>query len=313
MTFRCQQERAPTLTPEELRRRQLAALTNWVMASARVQPVVLALEDAALGRSDHARPSARHRRTRRAGSVVRSHHRATGIPAALGHALASRHDFARAARPPSGAATWLAELAARHALPKEVVEGVTERTGGVPLFVEEVTRLLLERGEQGGIQAIPPTLQQSLTARLDRLGPAREVAQIGAVIGRDFSYALLRAVAGMEDAPLQLALERLAEADILLVQGLPPECDYRFKHALIQDAAYENLLKSRRQVLHRRVAEALRDHFAVTAAAEPELLAHHFTQAGLTEAAIEWWGKAGQRSLERSALVEADRAVHPRA
>ena len=164
---------------------------------------------------------------------------------------------------------------------------------------------MLERGEQGGIQAIPPTLQQSLMARLDRLGPAREVAQIGAVIGRDFSYALLRAVAGMEDAPLQMALERLAEADILLVQGLPPESDYRFKHALIQDAAYENLLKSRRQVLHRRVAETLRDKFADTAAAEPELLAHHFTQAGLTEAAIEWWGKAGQRSLERSALVEA--------
>jgi predicted ATPase len=137
------------------------------------------------------------------------------------------------------------ELASRHALPKEVVEGVTERTGGVPLFVEEVTRLLLERGEQGGTQAIPPTLQQSLTARLDRLGPAREVAQIGAVVGRDFSYGLLHAVALMEDKPLQAALERLAEADILLVQGLPPESDYRFKHALIQDAAYENLLKSR--------------------------------------------------------------------
>jgi hypothetical protein len=91
----------------------------------------------------------------------------------------------------------------------------------------------LERGEQGGVQAIPPTLQQSLMARLDRLGPAREVAQIGAVIGRDFSYPLLRAVAGMEDAPLQMALERLAEADILLVQGLPPAADYRFKHALI--------------------------------------------------------------------------------
>ena len=108
----------------------------------------------------------------------------------------------------------------------------------------------------------------------------------------------------MEDAPLQAALERLAEADILLVQGLPPESDYRFKHALIQDAAYENLLKSRRQVLHRRVGEILRDKFAATAAAEPELLAHHFTQAGMTEAAIEWWGKAGQRSLARSALVE---------
>src|ERR1700741_742975 len=97
----------------------------------------------------------------------------------------------------------------------------------------------------------------------------------------------------------------LAEADILLVQGLPPDADYRFKHALIQDAAYENLLKSRRQLLHRRVGETLRDKFAGTAAAEPELLAHHFTKAGMTEAAIEWWGNAGQRSVERSALVEA--------
>ena len=109
----------------------------------------------------------------------------------------------------------------------------------------------------------------------------------------------------MEDAALHTALERLAEADILLVQGLPPGSDYRFKHALIQDAAYENLLKSRRQVLHRRVGEVLRDQFAAGAETEPELLAHHFTQAGLIEAAIEWWGKAGQRSLERSALVEA--------
>src|SRR5262249_28430411 len=199
----------------------------------------------------------------------------------------------------------ISELAARHALAKEIVDNVTERSGGVPLFVEEVTCLLLERGEQDGVQAIPPTLQQSLTARLDRLGPAREVAQIGAVIGRDFSYQLVRAVAGIDDTPLQAALERLAEADILLVQGLPPESDYRFKHALIQDAAYENLLRSRRQVLHRRVGEVLRDHFASAAAVEPELLAHHFSEAGLTEEAIEWWGKAGQRSLERSALVEA--------
>jgi hypothetical protein len=178
----------------------------------------------------------------------------------------------------------VAELSARHALPQEVVEDVAARTGGVPLFVEEVTRLLLERGgEQGGIHAIPPTLQQSLTARLDRLGSAREVAQIGAVIGRDFSYKLLREIAGIGDAPLQAALERLADADILLVQGLPPTSDYRFKHALIQDAAYENLLKSRRQALHRLTAEVLRDQFADTATAEPALLAHHFTQAGMTE------------------------------
>jgi predicted ATPase len=131
------------------------------------------------------------------------------------------------------------------------------------------------------------------------------VAQIGSIIGRGFTYPLLRAVAGMEEPALKAALERLAEADILLVQGLPPESDYRFKHALIQDAAYENLLKSRRQTLHRMVAGTLRDRFPATAATEPEVLAHHFTQAGLDDAAIEWWGKAGDQALRRSAFKEA--------
>jgi class 3 adenylate cyclase/predicted ATPase len=297
-------DRALAFPPEELRRRQLAALTSLVMTGARAQSAVLALED--LHWADPTTLDLLR------GIAER------GALAPLFVLIAARPEF----RPPWGMRShhgtislapldrhqvrhMVGELAARLALPKEVVDGLIERTGGVPLFVEEVTRLLLERGEQGGIQAIPPTLQQSLTARLDRLGSAREVAQIGAVIGRGFSYGLLRAVAGMEDTPLQMALERLAEADILLVQGLPPDADYRFKHALIQDAAYENLLKSRRQVLHGRVGETLRDKFAGTAAAEPELLAHHFTQAGMTEAAIEWWGKAGQRSLERSALVEA--------
>ena len=111
------------------------------------------------------------------------------------------------------------ELAARHALSEDIIEGVSERTGGVPLFVEEVTRLLLERGEQGGAQAIPPTLQQSLAARLDRLGAAREVAQIGAVLGREFSYALLQSVADLDEGALQAALDRLAEADLLFVEG----------------------------------------------------------------------------------------------
>ena len=122
-------------------------------------------------------------------------------------------------------------------------------------------------------------------ARLDRLGPAREVAQIGAVIGRDFSYALLRAVAGIDDTPLQAALDRLADADVLLVQGLPPDADYRFKHALIQDAAYENLLKSRRQQLHRRIAQTLIERFQEVAEAEPALIAHHYMEAGLGEQA----------------------------
>ena len=115
----------------------------------------------------------------------------------------------------------------------------------------------------------------------------------------------MKAVAGMEDAPLQAALEKLSDADILLVEGVLPESDYRFKHALIQDAAYENLLKSRRQILHRHIAEILRDRFADRAAAEPEALAHHFTQAGITDAAIEWWGKAGDQALRRSAFQEA--------
>jgi predicted ATPase len=196
------------------------------------------------------------------------------------------------------------ELAARHALSKEVVEGVSERTGGVPLFVEEVTRLLLERGVEGGARAIPPTLQQSLAARLDRLGSAREVAQIGAVLGRDFTNALLHAVGGLEEPALQSALDRLAGADLLIAQGTGPQANYRFKHALIQDAAYDSLLKSRRKALHRRAAEILVGR-PEPAAAEPEVIAHHFTEAGLDELAIEWWGKAGDQALRRSAFQEA--------
>ena len=191
----------------------------------------------------------------------------------------------------AGVARMVGEISVRHALSKEVIEGVSERTGGVPLFVEEVTRLLLERGEQGGVQAIPPTLQQSLAARLDRLGPAREVAQIGAVLGRDFAYALPCDVAEIDELALQASLDRLADADLLFVEGAPPQANYRFKHALIQDAAYDSLLKSRRQALHRRAAEAL-----IKDDAEPEAIAHHFTESGLDDLAIEWWGKAGDQA-----------------
>src|SRR6516164_3683622 len=177
-------------------------------------------------------------------------------------------------------AQMVGELAARHALSKEVVEGVSERTGGVPLFVEEVTRLLLERGVEGGAQAIPPTLQQSLAARLDRLGAAREIAQIGAVLGRRFSYALLRDVASasaVAEAGLLSALDKLADADLLIAEGAGHEANYRFKHALIQDAAYDSLLKSRRQALHRRAAEILVGQ-PERAAAAPEVIAQHFHQ-----------------------------------
>ena len=296
--------RVLALPPEEMRRRQLGALTALAIASAKVQPLVLVFEDL-----HWADPTTLDllRGIAEQGAVAPLCVLATARPEfrppwsmRAHHATISLAPLDR-----QQVRDMVAELSARHALPNEVIDSLTERTGGVPLFVEEVTRLLLERDAQGGIQVIPPTLQQSLTARLDRLGSAREVAQVGAVIGRGFSYALLAAVAGMEGGPFQAALERLADADILLVQGLPPASDYRFKHALIQDAAYENLLKSRRQILHRRIAETLRDRFAETAEAEPEVLAHHFTQAGLTDAAIEWWGKAGDQALRRSAFQEA--------
>ena len=295
--------RAANLPPEELRRRQLAAMTAWVLAGARSQPVVLAFEDLhwadptsldllrALADRGAQAPMLLLATTRpefRPDWSVRSH-----------HSLISLSPLDRAQ-----VAHMVSEISARHALSKEVIEAVSERTGGVPLFVEEVTRLLVERGAQGGVQAIPPTLQQSLAARLDRLGPAREIAQIGAVLGRDFVHALLRDVAEMDEQTLQASLDRLAEADLLLVEGAPPEAKYRFKHALIQDAAYDSLLKSRRQPLHRRAAELLRDD-KERAAAEPEVIAHHFTQAGLDDQAIEWWGKAGDQALRRSAFQEA--------
>jgi class 3 adenylate cyclase/tetratricopeptide (TPR) repeat protein len=304
------EDRGSKFPPEELRRRQLTAMTAWVLAGARSQPAVIAFEDlhwadptsldllralAERGAQSPLLVVATTRPEFRAPWAMRSHHGVVSL-APLDRAQVRR---------------MVGEIASRHALSDEMIDGVGERTGGVPLFVEEVTRLLLERDAQGGAQAIPPTLQQSLAARLDRLGEAREVAQIGAVLGRDFSYALLQAVAavadpgsprhaGLSEAGLQSALDRLAEADLLFADGAPPTAAYRFKHALIQDAAYDSLLKSRRQALHRRAAEALRN-----ANAEPEAIAHHFTEAGLDDLAIEWWGKAGDQALRRSAFQEA--------
>ena len=294
--------RTSTLAPEELRRRQIAALVAWVLAGARSQPVALAFED--LQWADPSSLDLMRALTERCGQapllIIATARPEFRAPWSLRshHSLISLAPLDRAQ-----VRQMVGELASLHALSNEIMDGVSERTGGVPLFVEEVTRLLLERGEAGGLQAIPPTLQQSLAARLDRLGEAREVAQIGAVLGRDFTYALLRAVGGLDEPALQSALDRLAGADLLFAEGAGQEANYRFKHALIQDAAYDSLLKSRRQALHRRAAEVLRDSAERTA--EPEVVAHHFTEAGLDDLAIEWWGKAGDQALRRSAFQEA--------
>src|SRR5580698_8783539 len=296
-------ERLPSLSPEEVRRRQLAAMVEWAIAGARNQSLVLVLED--LQWFDPSSIDLVHALTDRCAQAPilllatarpefrppwrsQPHHKVISL---------ARLDEAQVQR-------IIAELAVSRTLLADVMRRVSERAGGVPLFVEEVTRLLLERGQPGGLQAIPPTLQQSLAARLDRLGEAREVAQIGAVLGRDFTYALLRAVGGIDDPALQSALDRLADADLLISEGAGSQANYRFKHALIQDAAYESLLKSSRQALHRRAAEILVAQPEPTAA-EPEVIAHHFAQAGLDELAIEWWGKAGDQALRRSAFQEA--------
>ena len=297
-------DRAATLPPDEHRRKQMAAIVDWLIAGARTQPIVLAIED--LHWADPSTLDVLGRlaeRVREAPLFVI----ATARPEFRPPWPANSHQETLTIKPlDSGqVAQMVADIAARSALSDAAIESVTARTGGVPLFVEEVTRLLLERAGQDRDQAIPPTLQQSLAARLDRLGPAREVAMIGSVLGRSFSYPLLRTVARIDDAKLGDALERLTEAGILIPESRSPDAEYSFKHALIQDGAYENLLKSQQQALHRRVAEALRDQFAARAEAEPEALAHHFTRAGVANEAIEWWGKAGDQALRRSAFQEA--------
>jgi predicted ATPase len=197
------------------------------------------------------------------------------------------------------------------------VQHIVAKTDGVLLFVEELTKMLLEsevlREEAehfaltGSLSTvtIPATLQDSLMARLDRLPAARDVAQLGAVLGREFSYDWLRAVSPLDETTLQARLAQLVATELLYQRGRPPRATYIFKHALIQDAAYASLLRSTRQQYHQRIAQVLAARFPETAETQPELLAHHYTEAGLTEDAVDFWHKAGQQASERSAYVEA--------
>jgi predicted ATPase len=201
-------------------------------------------------------------------------------------------------------------------LPASIRQDIIERTDGIPLFIEEMTKAVLEADSQRAAEptvavapppalAVPASLHASLMARLDRLGPAKEVAQFGAAIGREFSHALLAAVVRKPEPGLASALDRLIGAGLLFRQGVPPYATYLFKHALVQDAAYGTLLRERRRALHVRIAETLEGQFAEIAESQPELLARHCTEAGLIEKAAGLWGKVGQRSLERSSLVDA--------
>jgi class 3 adenylate cyclase/tetratricopeptide (TPR) repeat protein len=212
--------------------------------------------------------------------------------------------------------TLVEHITGGKALPPELLDQIVERTDGVPLFVEELTKAVLESEqlqEAGGRYvleqpmaqlAIPTTLQASLMARVDRLGPAREVLQIGAAIGREFSYEVLGAVAGLPDVVLQDALVRLVEAEILFMRGTPPNAVYTFKHALVQDSSYSTMLRTRRQQLHGAIALVLEKRFPEVVNATPELVAQQFENAGQSEAAIKYWQKAGDRDLRRFAMKE---------
>jgi predicted ATPase len=214
------------------------------------------------------------------------------------------------------AAAIIAHLVGNKELPADVMAEIVERTDGIPLFVEEMTKAVLEAEGEGEARrttaavaspglAVPASLHASLMARLDRLGSAKEMAQTGAAIGREFSHALLAAVVHKPEAELTSALDRLIAAGLLFRQGVPPHATYLFKHALVQDAAYGTLLREPRRALHARIAETLENHFLDIAENQPEQLARHCTEAGLIEKAVSLWGKAGQRSSARSALVEA--------
>jgi class 3 adenylate cyclase/tetratricopeptide (TPR) repeat protein len=212
-------------------------------------------------------------------------------------------------------------IAGRRGLPVDVVQQVVAKTDGVPLFVEELTKAVLESGSpveahaastrrsadaaSPPSMAIPTTLHDSLMARLDRLGTVKEVAQVGATLGREFGYELIEAVSPLDATTLRQALAKLVEAELLYQRGQPPQARYIFKHALIQDAAYQSLLKSTRQRYHARIARAIEERLPETIGTQPELLAHHYTEAGLAEQALPYWQDAGQRAVQRSANVEA--------
>jgi predicted ATPase len=304
-------ERFPPLdlSPQRKKERTLAALLRQLQALARRQPVLMIFED--LHWID---PTSRE-------LLDLTVERITGLPVLL--VATYRPEF----QPPWVGGSQVTVIALNRlsrsegamlvhrlagnlgALPPDVVDEIVERTDGVPLFVEELTKAVVEAGadrDYTSMAAVPATLHASLLGRLDRLGPsAKNVAQVGAAIGRDFSYELLAAVAPLAEPELRDALHRLVEAGLVFQRGAPPAAEYLFKHALVQDTAYSTLLRGPRQGLHRRIAEALVQRFPESVETRPEILAHHYGEAAIAEKAITYWHRAGKLSASKSAVREA--------
>jgi predicted ATPase len=303
------------LDPQQRRQKTLQALVWQLEALTRSNPVLTIFEDAHWTDPTSLELFSRTvDRIRTLGALLIVTFRPEFNPPWIGRPYVTALTINRLAeREVSG---MIDRLVGNKLIPASIRQDIIERTDGIPLFIEEMTKAVLEADSQHAAErtlaaapspalAVPASLQASLMARLDRLGPAKEVAQIGAAIGREFSHALLAAVVRKPDPELASALDRLIAAGLLFRQGVPPYATYLFKHALVQDAAYGTLLREPRRALHARIAETLEGQFAEIAESQPELLARHCTEAGLIEKAAGLWGKAGQRSLERSALVEA--------
>ena len=307
---------ALNLTPQKRKEKTLATLISQVESLSAREPVLIVFED--VHWSD---PTTRESldllidRVPRLRVVLIITFRPEFTPPWIGRPNVTLLSLNRL--PPRQRAEMIAHMTGGKALPKEIADQIIDRTDGVPLFIEELTKtvvesgILTEAGDQYALAgpvtplAIPSSLHASLLARLDRLAPIREVAQIGATLGRSFSHELISAVAGMPQQQIDSALAQLVTAELIFRRGMPPDAEYSFKHALVQDAAYSTLLRGRRQQLHARIATTLESQFRDIAAGQPEIVARHCTEAGMSEAAIGWWRQAGELALRRSAFTEA--------
>ena len=308
--------RTVELTPQQRRQRTLEALTRQSVALAERSPLLMIFEDVhwidptsleALGRGID--------RIKAVGVLLIITYRPEFEPPWIGRPYVTTLNINRLGE--REIAALIDRVIGNTPLPATIRQDIIERTDGIPLFVEEMTKAVLEAETEGEArqtaahvppraQAVPASLHASLMARHDRLGPAKEVAQIGAAIGREFSHALLVAVAGMSEAELASALVRLVAAGLLFRQGVPPHAIYLFKHALVQDAACGTLLRERRRALHAHIAETLENQFAEIVETQPHLMAQHCSEAGHFERAINYWLKAGLQAVARSAMPEAE-------
>jgi predicted ATPase/class 3 adenylate cyclase len=311
-------ERYPTLTltPHQQKQKTLEAVVVWLLKEAEQRPVLLIVEDLHwVDPSTLDLLSLLLDQTPTARILILLTFRPDFTPPWAIRSHMTQITLSRLAR--RQVEIMVERVTGGKVLPAQVLQQVVAKTDGIPLFVEELTKTVLEAGwlsEQGDhyvltgsfpTLSIPATLQDSLMARLDRLGAVKEVAQLCATLGREFSYERLQAVSPLEKGNLDAGLAQLVQTELLFQRGLPPQATYVFKHALIQEAAYHSLLKSKRQQYHQRIAQVLEKKFPETGETQPELLAHHYTEAGLRAEAIVYWQKAGRRAVQRSADREA--------